>query len=214
MGNNRILKFFMMTIGVIVALAMIGGCGESSKVFSKTNNSKTSSSSATGNFVPWDYRIEEKTVGDLINGDMTLLPDNQLLANDENYATGDKVWTMSYMNAEMKTDSAGRADVVLSSWTPIKSYKTKAAADADIANLKVLVDTSVDLVGVYKTEASGKFREFAVITLPSGNDMKQPISEERYTKFKSKKTVKVTLETVHDYEDYDNTMAKFRGWKE
>ncbi|WP_227013516.1 hypothetical protein [Paenibacillus psychroresistens] len=214
MRINRALKFFLIAIGIMVVIGLIGGCAESSKALSTKNNTKTNSASTPGNFVPWDYRVEEKTVGDLIGVDMTLLPDNQLLANDENYATGDKVWTMSYMNAEMKTDSAGRADVVLSTWTPIKSYKTKAAADADLENLKVLVDTSVDLVGVYKTESSGKFREFAVITLPSGNEMKQPISEERYIKFKDKKTVKVTLETVHDYENYDETMAKFRGWKE
>lgn len=211
--NKRILAFFLIAIGIIVVIWLIGhilGNGKTSSAFS----GKSTSSSSSKNVVPWDYRIEEKTVGDLINGDMTLLPDNQILANDDNYATGDKVWTMSYMNAEMKTDSAGRTDVVLSAWTPIKSYKSKAAADTDLGSLKELIETDVDLVGVYKTEDNGKFRQFAVITLPSGNDMKQPISEERYTHFKSKKKVKVTLETIHNYENYDDTMAKFRGWKE
>jgi hypothetical protein len=210
--NNRIIGFLFIAVGIIVVIWLIGHTfgGKTSSVFS----GKSTSSSSSKNVVPWDYRIEEKTVGDLINGDMTLLPDNQMLANDDNYATGDKVWTISYMNAEMKTDSAGRTDVVLSAWAPIKSYKSKAAADTDLTSLKELVETDVDLVGVYKTEDSGKFREFAVITLPSGNDMKQPISEERYANFKSKKKVKVTLETVHNYENYDDTMAKFRGWKE
>jgi hypothetical protein len=208
---NRVIGFLLVAVGIVVVIWLIGNAvGGKSSVF----GGKSASSSSTKNVVPWDYRIEEKTVGDLINGDMTLLPDNQLLANDDNYATGDKVWTISYMNAEMKTDSAGRTDVVLSAWTPIKSFKSKAAADTDLASLKELVETEVNLVGVYKTEDKGKFREFAVITLPSGNDMKQPISEERYTNFKSKKQVKVTLETVHNYENYDDTMAKFRGWKE
>jgi hypothetical protein len=200
-------------VGIIFVIWLVGNMfsGEKSSVLTSKNNPSTSS---TKNVVPWDYRIEEKVVGDLINGDMTLLPDNQLLANDDNYATGDKIWTLSYMNAEMKTDSGGRADVVLSSWQPIKSYKTKSAAETDLANLKEQVVTEVDLVGVYKTEDKGKFREFAVITLPSGNDMKQPISEERYTNFKSKKKVKVTLEQVHNYENFDDTMAKFRGWNE
>jgi hypothetical protein len=210
--NNRIIGFLVIAVGIIVVIWLIGHTfgGNKASVFS----GKESSSSSSQNVVPWDYRIEEKTVGDLINGDMTLLPDNQLLANDDNYATGDKVWTISYMSAQMKTDSAGRTDVVLSAWTPIKSYKSKAAADTDLASLKELVETDVNLVGVYKTEDQGKFREYAVITLPSGNDMKQPISEERYTNFKSKKKVKVTLETVHNYANYDDTMAKFRGWKE
>jgi hypothetical protein len=210
--NNRVLSFILIAIGIIVVIWFVShtfGGGKTSSVFSGKSDS-----SSSANLVPWDYRIEEKTVGDLINGDMTLLPDNQLLPNDNNYATGDKVWTMSYMNAEMKTDSAGRTDVVLSAWTPIKSYKSKAEADTDLGSLKELVETNVDLVGVYKTEDNGNFRDFAVLTLPSGNDMKQPISEERYTNFKSKKQVKVTLETVHNYENYDDTMAKFRGWKE
>jgi hypothetical protein len=210
--NKRLIGFLLIAVGIIVVIWLIGQAfgGKTPTVLSGNNEASSSSK----NVVPWDYRIEEKTVGDLINGDMTLLPDNQLLPNDDNYATGDKVWTISYMNAEMKTDSAGRTNVVLSAWTPIKSYKSKALADTDLASLKELVDTEVDLVGVYKTEDKGKFRDFAVITLPSGNDMKQPISEERYTNFKSKKKVKVTLETVHNYENYDDTMAKFRGWKE
>jgi hypothetical protein len=211
--NNRLIGFLLIGAGIIFVIWLVGhtfGGGKSSALTTKNNPP----SSSAKNVVPWDYRIEEKVVGDLINGDMTLLPDNQLLANDDNYATGDKVWTLSYMNAEMKTDSGGRTDVVLSSWQPIKSFKTKSAAETDLTNLKEQVVTEVDLVGVYKTEDQGKFREFAVITLPSGNDMKQPISEERYTKFKSKKKVKVTLEQVHNYENFDDTMAKFRGWNE
>jgi hypothetical protein len=185
--------------------------GSTVKSSSATTSNNTNSNQTT---VPWDYRVEEKTVGDLINGDMTLLPDDQLLANDDNYATGDKIWTLSYMSANMKTDSAGRTSADLSPWTPIKSYKTKDLADKDLSNLKDQIETEVDLIGVYKTEENGKFREFAVITLPSGNDIKQPVSEERYNSFKSKKKVKVTLEEVHNYENYDNTMAKFRGWNE
>jgi hypothetical protein len=211
MKNNRVIGFLFIAVGIIFVIWLVGQMFDGkSSAFSKEN--QTSSSSQ--NVVPWDYRMEEKTVGDLINGDMTLLPDNQLLANDDNYATGDKVWTISYMNAEMKTDSQGRTDVVLSPWKPIKSYKSEALAAADLANLKEQVETEVDLVGVYKTEDNGKFRDFAVITLPSGNDMKQPISEERYTKFKTMKQVRVTLEQVHNYENYDDTMAKFRGWNE
>ncbi|MDB5052589.1 MAG: hypothetical protein JWM44_639 [Bacilli bacterium] len=179
---------------------------------SSSSSGQTSNSNQT--VVPWDYKIEEKSVGDLINGDMTILPDNQLLANDDNYATGDKIWTLSYMYAEMNADKSGKTNVVLSPWKPIKSYKTKDAADKDLLNLKDQIDTQVDLVGVYKTEDNGKFREFAVITLPTGNDIKQPISEERYASFKSKKKVKVSLEEVHNYENYDDTMAKFRGWGE
>jgi hypothetical protein len=188
---------------------VFSGSAVKSSSASTINNAKSDQTS-----VPWDYRIEEKTVGDLINGDMSLLPDNQLLANDDNYATGDKVWTLSYMYANMKTDTAGRTSADLSSWTPIKSYKTKELADKDLSNLKDQIQTEVDLIGVYKTEENGKFREFAVITLPSGNDIKQPISEERYNSFKSKKKVKVTLEEVHNYENYDNAMSKFRGWNE
>lgn len=208
MGNKRIVSFLLIAVGIIVVIWLI------SSAFGGKTSSLFGGKSSAASVVPWDYRVEEKTVGDLLKGDMTLLPDNQLLANDDNYATGDKVWTISYMTAEMKTDSENQTNVVLSAWTPIKSYKSKASADTDLASLKELVETEVNLVGVYKTEDKGKFRDFAVITLPSGNDMKQPISEERYINFKTKKKVKVTLEMVHNYENYDDTMAKFRGWKE
>ena len=164
--------------------------------------------------VPWDYKIDEHTVGDLINGDMALLPDNQLLPNDDNYATDDKIMTLSYMNATMSTDSSGQTKITLSPWKLIKSYKLKETAEKDLMNLKTQIETEVDLIGVYKTEKNGKFRHFAVISLPTGNDIKQPVSEERYNLFKDKKKVKVTLEEVHSFEDYDQTMAKFRRWNE
>src|SRR5690348_6519345 len=87
--------------------------GTRSGVFDRAADGSTSSSS-NQNVVPWDYKVEEKTVGDLVNGDMTISPDNQLLPNDNNYATGDKVWTLSYMYANMSTDSGGRTNVSLS----------------------------------------------------------------------------------------------------
>jgi hypothetical protein len=222
MRQNRFTSVLIIGAVIILVVWLIGNMSHSkTNAFDRASVKSTSSSSSSGQtsnsnqtVVPWDYKIEEKSVGDLINGDMTILPDNQLLANDDNYATGDKIWTLSYMYAEMNADKSGKTNVVLSPWKPIKSYKTKDAADKDLLNLKDQIDTQVDLVGVYKTEDNGKFREFAVITLPTGNDIKQPISEERYASFKSKKKVKVTLEEVHNYENYDDTMAKFRGWGE
>ena len=162
--------------------------------------------------VPWDYRIITSTVGDLIGSDMTVLPNNELLPNDGNYATGDSIWTLQFMDAELTTTADDRNDVRLSSWNTIKSYGDEATAMADIANLKISVTTDVDLIGVYKTEFQGITRNFAVIELPSGNRIKQPIDDTRYSDMKMAKTVPVILEEVHDFADYDSAYAKFRGW--
>ncbi|GMK42925.1 hypothetical protein PghCCS26_00520 [Paenibacillus glycanilyticus] len=164
--------------------------------------------------VPWDYRVVQEEVGDLVGSDMTIIPDNTLLPNDGNYATGDKVWILQYMDAMLTTDNDRRSQIKLSSWSTLKSFKDEKSALADLGNLKESIQTEVDLIGVYKTENAGKTREFAVITLPSGNVVKQPISDEKYAslKSKSKSKVKVTIEQVHLYDDYDQVYSKFRGW--
>ncbi|SFD57747.1 hypothetical protein SAMN05216378_0502 [Paenibacillus catalpae] len=162
--------------------------------------------------VPWDYRVVESEVGDLVGSDMTIIPDNTLLPNDNNYATGDKVWILQYMDAQLTTDDDRRSQIKLSSWDTLKSFKDEKSALEDLANLKESIQTEVDLIGVYKTENAGKTREFAVITLPSGNVIKQPISDEKYASLKSKSKVKINLEQVHLYNDYDQVYSKFRGW--
>lgn len=164
--------------------------------------------------VPWDYQVQQVKVGDLIDGDMVLLPNNDRISNDQNFATGDTVWVLSYMQATMKADSQGKNEVTLSQWKPIKTYKTNEEANKDIAELKVEIKTDVNLIGVYKTELEGKFRYFAVAELPTGQKVKQPIAEDRYASFKDKKEVPVVLEEVHDYSNFDLSMAKFRGWAE
>lgn len=55
-------------------------------------------------------------------------------------------------------------------------------------------------------------RHFAVIELPTGNRIKQPIDEKRYAAMEKKDRVDVVLEEVHDFADYDLAYAKFRGW--
>jgi hypothetical protein len=162
--------------------------------------------------VPWDYRIVASTVGDLIGSDMTVLPDNELLPNDGNYATGDPIWTLQFMDAELITDSEERNDIRLSAWNTIKSYADEETARADMANLKVSVTTDIDLIGVYKTKFEGNTRNFAVLELPSGNRIKQPIDDTRYSALEKQKTASVQLEEVHDFADYDSAYAKFRGW--
>ncbi|WP_336772745.1 signal peptide protein [Paenibacillus sp. MMO-58] len=162
--------------------------------------------------VPWDYRVVEEEVGDLVGSDMTIIPDNTLLPNDGNYAMGDKVWILQYMDAMLTTDDDRRSQIKLSSWDTLKSFKDEKSALADLGNLKESIQTEVDLIGVYKTENAGKTREFAVLTLPSGNVVKQPISDEKYAQLKSKSKVKVTIEQVHLYDDYDQVYSKFRGW--
>ncbi|MNN53148.1 hypothetical protein D3C81_1678850 [compost metagenome] len=151
-------------------------------------------------------------MGDLIGSDMTVLPDNELLPNDGNYATGDKIWTLQFMDAELTTDADQKNEVRLSSWTTIKSYGTQETAAEDLKNLKVSITTDVDLVGVYKTKYQEKTRNFAVLELPSGNRIKQPIDDKRYTALEKAKTASVVLEEVHDFADYDSAYAKFRGW--
>lgn len=222
--DNSSSRVISLIIGGIIFIVLIGvmlnSCGKSNSSWdSSATTWSTSSSSAnhTGNqnsatTLPWDYRIVEGTVGDLIGSDMTVLPDNELLPNDDNYATNDKVWTLQFMEANMVTNAEGRNDVTLTAWKPIKSFKSKEAADKDIEQLKLQVTTEVDLVGVYKTEHEGQTRQFAVLTLPSGNQIKQPIDLERYELLKPLKTVKVIVEEVHDYSDYDMAYAKFRGW--
>ncbi|MBG9733375.1 MULTISPECIES: hypothetical protein [Paenibacillus] len=181
------------------------------KLGAEENDYSTELDTAT---VPWDYKIESAKVGDIIGGDMTILPDNELLPNDNHYATGDQIWTLKYMTANMLPVNEKGNDVKLSSWEAIKSYSSKQAAERDLKELKQNLKAEVDLVGVYKTEYQGKFRQFAVITLPSGHTVKQPIDDVRYKKFKDKKKVNVLLEEVHDFVDYDLAMAKFRGWAE
>lgn len=219
--TSRIFGFVVVAIIAIIIIGIISNIGGSEYDVYETSYSGTSYDSsgydsvpANEHTVPWDYKIQEMTVGDLIDGDMALEPDNQLLPNDDNYATGDKIWVLQFMTADLTTDSSNKNDVRLSSWMPIKSYRTKEAAEKDLDNVKVSVKADLDLIGVYKTEYNGKTREFAVVKLPSGHTVKQPINDERYKQFKDKKTVKVNLEEVHDFENYDLAMAKFRGWAE
>lgn len=162
--------------------------------------------------VPWDYRIVDGTVGDLIDGDMTILPDQLLMANDKNYATGDKVSVLEYMSATLNEDGEGRAGVALSAWRPIKSYKLRSDADADLDRLKVTLETKVELIGVYKTTLGDEAREFAVVSLPSGQRVKQPIDDDRYAQLKTAAEANILLEEVHDYRNYDLVYSKFRGW--
>lgn len=215
------IKRIYAILGSAALLVMLSACSsnQSDYVFSTTTSSSsdyttTSASSDNTAQVPWDYRVLEGQVGDLIGSDMTLLPDNVLLPNDNNYATGDKVWVLQFMDAELTTDAAKRNQIKLSSWTTLKSYTDNKSAEADLTHLKEFVQSEVDLVGVYKTENQGKTRQFAVVTLPSGNAIKQPISEERYAKLKQQTKVKVNLELVHDFENYDTVYSKFRGWSE
>lgn len=203
--------------GTVAALALFGtllsACSDMNSVF-RTSSSASAEAAASSDTVkvPWDYRIVEGKVGDLIGSDMTVLPDNELLPNDNNYATGDAVWTLQYMDAELSANSDQKTSIRLSSWNTIKSYKDEKSAQADLANLKVSLKSEVDVVGVYKTEYQGKTRNFAVIELPSGNRIKQPIDEKRYQAMKSQKKVEVLLEEVHDFSNYDVAYAKFRGW--
>ncbi|MBH5319978.1 signal peptide protein [Paenibacillus sp. GSMTC-2017] len=179
---------------------------------SGTSTSLTTQSEENIARVPWDYKIVEGSVGDLINSDMTVLPDYQLLPNDDNYATGEQIWLLQFMDAEMVTDDKQRNEIRLSAWRTIKSYKTKEKAEEDMSNLKIAVTTEVDMIGVYKTEFKGETRNFAVVELPSGHRIKQPIDDKRFTDFEKKKKVNVQLEEIHDFADYDLAYAKFRGW--
>jgi hypothetical protein len=198
---------------VMTCLILSSCSSDQPSVFTTSTTSNTVSEQDSGvSRVPWDYRIVEGKVGDIIGSDITILPDNTMLPNDGNYATGDAVWTLQYMDAEMKTDDNNRNQIQLSSWNTLKSYKNQKSAQADLSNLKISLQSEVDLVGVYKTENLGKSRNFAVLTLPSGNRIKQPISDERYTALEKQKKVKVILEEVHDFGDYDLVYAKFRGW--
>jgi hypothetical protein len=201
------------TLGLMILMVMVvllSACsGNQSSVFS-TDSSAESTDNVSR--VPWDYRVVESTVGDLIGSDMTVLPDNELLPNDGNYATGDKIWTLQFMDAELITGADQRNEVRLSSWSTIKSYGDQKTAIDDLQNLKVSITTDVNLVGVYKTKYQNKTRNFAVIELPSGNRIKQPIDDKRYTALEKQKTASVVLEEVHDFADYDSAYAKFRGW--
>nr|WP_094096135.1 hypothetical protein [Paenibacillus physcomitrellae] len=207
-------------IGLIFAVLLMAGAlsacsSDTESVFSTSQNGTEAAAGETTSAtsrVPWDYRVQETTVGDLVGSDMTILPDNELLPNDENYATGDKVWVLQFMDAELTTDENNKNDIRLSSWSSLKTYKDEASANKDLEQLKVSVTTDVKLVGVYKTSYQGKTRNFAVIELPSGNRVKQPIDDARYTKMEKEKNVSVNLEEVHDFADYDLAYAKFRGW--
>lgn len=200
---------FLVTLLLAVSVAVLGACGNTSSVFSTAAGSESALTTAR---VPWDYKIVEATVGDLVGSDMTILPDNDLLPNDNNYATGDKIWILQFMDAELTTDENQKNEVRLSSWTTLKSYPDQASAEKDLAELKVAITTDVDLVGVYKTEYQGKTRNFAVLELPTGNRIKQPIDDARYAALEKAKTASVVLEEVHDFADYDLAFAKFRGW--
>ncbi|MEK5160899.1 signal peptide protein [Paenibacillus sp. FSL R5-0527] len=202
-------RFLVAAIAVLAVLALSACGGQNSVLSTDTGGAETS---LTTSRVPWDYRLVEGTVGDLVGSDMTILPDNDLLPNDNNYATGDKVWVLQFMDAELTTDENQKNEVRLSSWTTLKSYPDQVTAEKDLAELKVSVTTDVNLVGVYKTEYKGQTRNFAVLELPTGNRIKQPIDDARYTALKQAKTASVVLEEVHDFADYDLAYAKFRGW--
>ncbi|MBB6731818.1 hypothetical protein [Cohnella zeiphila] len=221
-SSSRFLSVVVGGVMLVIFLAVVSrSCSSSgsdwngsavSREQSDTANSAPRQQQTPSATVPWDYRLVEETVGDLVGGDMKLLPDEDLLPNDDNYATGDKIWALQYMGAVMKTEEGNRADVTLTSWKAIKSYKTKEAAQGDLDKLKLSLKAEIDLVGVYKTQYQGQTREFAVLTLPSGQTIKQPVDDARYEKLKPLKKVEVMLEEVHDYGDYDMAYAKFRGW--
>ncbi|MDB4867100.1 MAG: signal peptide protein [Cohnella sp.] len=208
------MKLFRNLLWVVMVVLLLSACSAGGPSVFHTNANANANAATDPNAVrvPWDYRIAEGKVGDLIGSDMTILPDNELLPNDGNYATGDAVWTLQYMDAELITNSGQRNEIHLSSWNTIKSYRDQKSAMDDLANLKVSLRTEVDLVGVYKTENQGKTRDFAVLTLPSGNRIKQPIDDKRYNDLKNQKKAQVMLEEVHDFVDFDNAYAKFRGW--
>ncbi|WP_150270293.1 hypothetical protein [Paenibacillus tepidiphilus] len=195
---------------LLTAVMLLSACGNQDSVFhTGAPAAETTDSVAT---VPWDYRVVESTVGDLVGSDMTVLPDNELLPNDNNYATGDKVWTLQFMDAELTTTADQKNEINLSAWDTLKTYPDHQAAIDDLSNLKVSITTDVDLVGVYQTSYQGKTRNFAVLELPSGNRIKQPIDNDRYKALEKQKTASVVLEEVHDFADYDLAYAKFRGW--
>lgn len=203
---KRTAMIAALAVSIAVALT---GCGSNTQSVFHTQAVEENAGAVT---VPWDYRIVEAEVGDLIGSDMTLLPDNTLLPNDNNYATGDKVWVLQFMDAELVTDSQQRNEIRLSAWRALKSYKTEASAQEDIEKLKLELTTELDLIGVYKTEYKGETRNFAVVELPSGNRIKQPIDDAKYEELAKVKKVNVLLEEIHDFADYDLAYAKFRGW--
>lgn len=205
--NSRKILTIVIAIAIIILVANM--CNHRSE--ERAGNGK-STASVNATTVPWDYKVESVKVGDLIGGDMTFSPDNELLPNDGNYATGDTIWALKYMTADMVVKDGKRNDVHLSPWKAIKTYPSKQAAEKELKNVKLSLKAEVDLIGVYKTEYQGKYRQFAVITLPSGHTIKQPINQERYSNMKNKKKVTVLLEEVHDMNNYDQAMAKFRGW--
>lgn len=210
---HRHTKFRRSAVAALLLLIMLtlSACGGQSNLFSFDTGSEAT---LTTSRVPWDYKIVEATVGDLVGSDMTILPDNDLLPNDNNYATGDRIWVLQFMDAELTTDENQKNEVRLSSWTTLKTYADQARAEQDLAELKVSITTEVDLVGVYKTEYEGKTRAFAVLELPTGNRIKQPIDDARYTALEKEQKASVVLEEVHDFADYDLAFAKFRGWAE
>ncbi|WP_246608493.1 hypothetical protein [Paenibacillus agaridevorans] len=211
--KRRKPKFGILVAAPVLALALVlAGCSTNTQSVFHTDSSANSSTVSDVAQVPWDYKIVEGTVGDLIGSDMTILPDNTLMPNDNNYATGDKIWGLQFMDAEIITDAQKRNEIRLSAWRTIKTFKDENSAKADMDNLKLLLTTEVDLVGVYKTEYNGEVRNFAVVELPTGNRMKQPIDDKRYDALAKAKTVNVYLEEVHDFADYDLAYAKFRGW--
>ncbi|WP_059050181.1 hypothetical protein [Paenibacillus senegalimassiliensis] len=210
---HRQTKIRRSAVAALLLLIMLAlsACGGQSNLFSFDTGSEAT---LTTSRVPWDYKIVEATVGDLVGSDMTILPDNDLLPNDNNYATGDRIWVLQFMDAELTTDENQKNEVRLSSWTTLKTYSDQATAEQDLAELKVSITTEVDLVGVYKTEYEGKTRAFAVLELPTGNRIKQPIDDARYTALEKEQKASVVLEEVHDFADYDLAFAKFRGWAE
>jgi hypothetical protein len=203
------IGYFMCAI---MSSILLSSCSSDQPSVFHTDTEANNAAVSDANRVPWDYRIVEGKVADLIGSDMTVSPDNELLPNDGNYATGDSIWTLQYMDAELTVNSDNHNEIHLSSWNTIKSYKDEKSANKDLSNLKVSLQTEVDLVGVYKSENQGKTRNFAVVTLPSGNRIKQPIDDNRYAALKEQKKVKVILEEVHDFSNYDSAYAKFRGW--
>jgi hypothetical protein len=210
--RNLVLLGLFLLLGIGVISAILPDSEPEVMQTSSTDNTVIDKANSSENEMPWDYKVIEAEVGDLVDGDMTILPENNLLPNDENYATGDKIWVLQNMRAKMTAKDNRPTDIQLSAWEPIKSYKLKEAAEKDLQNLKGIIKTEVDLVGVYKTEYQGKYRQFAVLKLPTGNIVKQPISEERYKKMKDLKKVNVILEQVHDFMNYDMAVSKFRGW--
>jgi hypothetical protein len=102
-----------MAAGLVVCILIIWGISSAfhkkPAVLSKATVGSPASTSDRSGEVPWDYQVQQSKVGDLLDGDMVLLPNNERIFERSEFCyRGPSVGTELYAGNNEKRIIKGR----------------------------------------------------------------------------------------------------------